>query len=55
MSALEFILLLQLDTLLTNLNQSLADLLSAVIVALGDFLTVVVDLIGALLPPYPSA
>lgn len=55
MSALEFILLVQLDALLSNLNQGFADLLSSLIVAIGDFLGVVVDFIGAILPPYTAA
>jgi len=54
MSALEFILLVQLDSLLTSLNQGLADLLSTLIVAIGDFLTTVIDVLGALLPPYTA-
>ena len=54
MSALEFILLTQLSSLLTTLNSGFADLLSVLIVALGEFFIVVVDFFGALLPPYTA-
>ena len=52
MTALQFILLSQLSTFLTNLNGQANDLMTVLIALFARLANLALDFAGALLPPY---
>ena len=52
MTAIEFILLSQLNTLLGNLNGQVNDLITVLIAAFAQLTAILLDFTAAILPPY---